>query len=229
GDAIARHELDRVERRPVALDTGVVGARAAVHVLEREARRVARRMPAQIGDGRKAADQPGLVLQPVLERRRRQRRPLRSLGAVVHLVVSPALFFYQKWLQDGRANFSALPCASRNRAVPGPLAKRPISVSATPAARAALRIATSLRGGTLASTSKSSPPVRIASISAGSAASAVRAARDSGTRATSMIASTRAVRHIFARSPASPSEMSIAPLALRRSASASALRGCGTR
>jgi hypothetical protein len=84
GDAVARHELDRIERRPVALDPGVVGAGAAVHVLEREARPVPRRMPAQVRNGRKAPDQPGLVLQAVLERRRRQRRQLRCLGAVVH-------------------------------------------------------------------------------------------------------------------------------------------------
>jgi hypothetical protein len=66
-------------------------------------------------------------------------------------------------------------------------------------------------------------------ISVGSAASAVRAARDSGTRATSIVASTREARHIFARSPASPSEMSMPPCAVRRSASAMALRGSGTR
>ena len=123
GDAVARHELDRVERRPVALDAGVVGSGAAVHVFEREARPVPRRMPAQIRDGRKAADQAGLVLQAVPERRRRQRRQLRCLGAVVHRRSSALRFFYQKWLYDGRANLSALPCTSRKRAAAGSLGK----------------------------------------------------------------------------------------------------------
>ncbi len=44
GDAIARHQLDRIERIPIALDAAV-GARSAVAVLEGEARQLAPRLP----------------------------------------------------------------------------------------------------------------------------------------------------------------------------------------
>ena len=56
-DAVARHHLDGVERRPVVLDAGVV-ARAAVAVFEGEVRQPPRRAAAQIIDRRK----PALVL-----------------------------------------------------------------------------------------------------------------------------------------------------------------------
>ena len=48
--AIAGHHFDRIERRPVVLDAGVV-ARAAVAVFEREVRQSALRATAQIVDG----------------------------------------------------------------------------------------------------------------------------------------------------------------------------------
>jgi hypothetical protein len=51
-DAVARHELDRIERAPVAGDAAV-GTRAAVHVFKGEARHVPAGMAAQMGDGRK--------------------------------------------------------------------------------------------------------------------------------------------------------------------------------
>ena len=63
------------------------------------------------------------------------------------------------------------------------------------------------------------------SISLGSACNAVRAAADSGTRAASISAATPEARHSLARSPASPSDTSIAAVAYVRTASASALRG----
>ena len=55
------------------------------------------------------------------------------------------------------------------------------------------------------------------------------AASESGTRATSTSAATPETRHSLPKSPARPSEMSIAAEAWIRTASASALRGCGTR
>src|SRR5439155_26673166 len=55
-DAIARHQLDGVQRIPIARDAAV-SARAAVEVFEREARPVTMRVPAQIRDRRKAAVQ----------------------------------------------------------------------------------------------------------------------------------------------------------------------------
>ena len=58
GYAIARHQLDRIERAPVARDAAV-GAGAAIAILEREMRQLAAGMPAQIGDGREAAMQLG--------------------------------------------------------------------------------------------------------------------------------------------------------------------------
>ena len=62
GDAVARHQLDRIERVPVALDAAVRPG-AAIHILEGEARYVAARVPPQIGDGGEAAmqlDEAGL-------------------------------------------------------------------------------------------------------------------------------------------------------------------------
>ena len=54
-------------------------------------------------------------------------------------------------------------------------------------------------------------------------------AADSGTRATSMSAETFETRQSLARSAARPSDTSIAAVACVRTASASALRGCGRR
>jgi hypothetical protein len=56
GDAVARYELDRVERAPVARDAAVLPG-AAVEIFEGEARDVPAGMPAQISDGREAAVQ----------------------------------------------------------------------------------------------------------------------------------------------------------------------------
>ena len=54
-------------------------------------------------------------------------------------------------------------------------------------------------------------------------------ASENGTRATPISAATDDARASLAISPASPSEISIAADAYRRTASASALRGCGSR
>jgi len=102
-------------------------------------------------------------------------------------------------------------------------------VAGTPVRRAAARNDLSFRGGTVATTSKSSPPVSMVSVALGSATSTASAALDSGTRATSTSAPTPDARHSLPRSPTSPSDTSIAAEALRRNASANAFRGLGTR
>ncbi len=53
--AIARHQFDGIERRPIAPDAGVVLARAAVGIFEGEMRQAAARAAAQIIDGRISA------------------------------------------------------------------------------------------------------------------------------------------------------------------------------
>ena len=58
GDAVARHQLDRIERVPVARDAAV-RAGAAVHIFEGKARHISAGVSAQIGNGRKAAMQLG--------------------------------------------------------------------------------------------------------------------------------------------------------------------------
>ena len=50
--AIARHHFHRIEPRPIALDAGVVLARAAVAIFKREMRQPPARAAAQIVDGR---------------------------------------------------------------------------------------------------------------------------------------------------------------------------------
>ena len=85
-DAVARHHLDGVERRPVVLDAGVV-ARAAVAVFVGEMRQPPRRAAAQVVDRRI----PALVLDEI-RRPGRARRGSRDGGDVVH-GTSPTLRF----------------------------------------------------------------------------------------------------------------------------------------
>ncbi len=85
GDAVARHQLDRIERVPVARDPAV-GARTAVHILEGKIRHLPAGMAAQIGHGRKAAVELGearIVGRVIDARRPRQGR------RVVHGVPFP--------------------------------------------------------------------------------------------------------------------------------------------
>jgi len=56
GDAVTRHEFDRIERAPVTGDA-TVGTSASIHVLKGEARHMAAGMAAQISDGWKATMQ----------------------------------------------------------------------------------------------------------------------------------------------------------------------------
>src|SRR5262245_5829832 len=72
GDAVARHELDRIERAPVAGDT-TVGTSASVPVFKGEAGHVPAGGAAQISDGRKAAmqlDEARIVAGRVIVRSR---------------------------------------------------------------------------------------------------------------------------------------------------------------
>ena len=50
--AIARHQFHRIEPRPIALDAGIVLARAAVGIFEGKMRQPAARAAAQVVDGR---------------------------------------------------------------------------------------------------------------------------------------------------------------------------------
>ena len=68
--AIARHHFHRIERRPIALDAGVVLARAAVGIFESEMRQAAARGAAQIVDGR---------IMPI-------KRGVARIGALSHVV-----------------------------------------------------------------------------------------------------------------------------------------------
>ncbi len=140
-DAVARHELDRIERAPVARDAAV-GARAAIHYSKAKRGTCRRACAAQIGDGRKAAmqleearivgrrvvlrgrpDQSSRVVHGALalpriiqwnEARDFHRRPTALRKANDRTRSQPA----QKWLNEGCANTSGSPSAPRKRASP---------------------------------------------------------------------------------------------------------------
>ena len=81
GDAIARHELDSIERVPVSRDTAIA-ARATIHVFEGEARHMRPSMLAQICSRRKAAMQLGKTR--IIGRRVITRGRSKQGGGVVH-------------------------------------------------------------------------------------------------------------------------------------------------
>ena len=87
--AVAGHDLDRIERRPIAPYAGVVGARTTVHVFEGEIRNVPARAAAQIGDGRETPFEARIVRTGAATRGRRVLR-LRHRRRVMHVRVPPA-------------------------------------------------------------------------------------------------------------------------------------------
>src|SRR5262249_44810914 len=125
--AVARHELDRVEGRPVARDA-FVGAGAAIAIFKRKAWDVMTGMLAQIGDGREALPQRAAAAIGGLLRRRHSQ--IADTGAVIHDDFSlPA----QKWLNESCLNVSGLPSLPRKRGRALPLVMTPISTTGTPA------------------------------------------------------------------------------------------------
>ena len=126
---------------------------------------------------------------------------------------------------------SACPRASRNRGADAPATIVPIAVTATPAAArpAAERLEAGLAGSRTGSRNRRRR-ITIASMPTTPRASNARGRRPTAECcAASMAADTPDAAQSLARSPARPSDTSIAALAWSRTAFASALRGCGTR
>ena len=73
-DAIARHQFDGVERRPIALDAGIVLARAAIGIFKGEMRQAPPRAAAQIIDGRIVPVEFGVAWIAVAAGRQAARR-----------------------------------------------------------------------------------------------------------------------------------------------------------
>src|SRR6202035_1247397 len=144
---IARHQLDSVERRPIVRDADI-SAGAAIHVLEDKMGNMAARMLPHVGDGRK----PPMQRRGVASDRDCSREAIRRhSGSVVHQT-SPGIPV-QKWLNEAFLNCSGLPPWSRKYAPGRSAPMTPISVSATPAARAAAIKASRACTGTVATTS----------------------------------------------------------------------------
>src|SRR5262249_39251553 len=110
-DAVARHELNRIERAPVAGDAAV-GARTAVHVFKGEARHMPAGMAAPISDGREAPMPPDEARN--VGPRVVPRRAAGRTKAVVSCMRCPCLF--PRHYSNGTRRATSVSPASRSAA-----------------------------------------------------------------------------------------------------------------